>query len=676
MHYSLCMTNHDPQHSAVPNSPQGAGGASSDQGAEERFRLLVEGVTDYAIFMLDPDGRISSWNPGAARIKGYRADEILGRHFSVFYPPEDVKADKPARELVIARAEGKYEEEGWRIRKDGSRFWANVLITALRDSEGRLRGFAKVTRDMTERRETEARLRRHEALLTAVMETLPVGVLVINPDGHLLLHNSAATEIWGPLSEGAELHPILERKRAVWLDSSQVIAPDAWPIWQAVRRGSAVLNVAVALGDEPQPKVVLMSAVPLRDEGERIAGGIAVEQEITERYETEIQLRRAREHLVQAHKMEAVGRLAGGIAHDFNNLLTLIIGESLLALKRLPADSSLRTSLEEIHTAGERAAGLTRQLLAFSRRQVLQPETLDMNAVVLGVSKMLRRLIGEDITIRLDLAPTVGKVQVDRTQIEQVIVNLALNARDAMPRGGSLTLGTRDITIGQHKHGEQLALGSGAYVMLEVSDTGIGMDAVTRAHIFEPFFTTKRMGEGTGLGLATAYGIVQQSGGAIHVESEEGKGSSFRVYLPSVVDREATSLPTEPEPAGGSEVILVVEDEPGLRRFTANLLREYGYEVYEAANGDEALHAARSAAKAIDLVLTDVVMPGMSGPELAEQLVGRLGPTRVLFMSGYTDAGSRRSPVAPILPLLQKPFTPEGLAGKVRELLEAPLAHK
>jgi two-component system, cell cycle sensor histidine kinase and response regulator CckA len=645
---------------------------SDAQEAEERFRLLVEGVTDYAIFMLDPDGHISSWNAGAARIKGYRADEIVGRHFSVFYPPEEVEADKPGRELVIARAEGKYEEEGWRVRKDGSRFWANVLITALRDEQGRLRGFAKVTRDMTERREAEARLQRHEALLTAVLETLPVGVLVIDPEGRLLLHNSAATSIWGPLQEGAELYGLLESRRAQWLDSRQLVDSEAWPIRQAVRQGRSLRNLAVAVEGDRGGRVVLMSAAPLRDAQGNIVGGVSVDQDITERHETEAQLQQAREHLVQAHKMEAVGRLAGGIAHDFNNLLTLIIGSSTLALRGLPADHRLRTALEDIHTAGERAAGLTRQLLAFSRRQVLQPEVLDLNAIVLGVSRMLRRLIGEDVAIRLDLAPSLGKVQADRTQIEQVIVNLALNARDAMPHGGTLILGTEDVTVGQHKQGEELGLAAGPYVMLAVSDTGVGMDAVTRAHIFEPFFTTKRTGEGTGLGLATAYGIVQQSGGAIQVESEAGKGSCFRVYLPSAVDQDTTDPEAAVEPMGGSEVILIVEDEPGLRRFTANLLREYGYEVYEAANGDEALHVARSAAKRIDLVLTDVVMPGMSGPELAEQLAGHGMTTRVLFMSGYTDAGTARSRLAAALPLLQKPFTPESLAGKVRELLDAP----
>ncbi|HEX2250503.1 MAG TPA: PAS domain S-box protein [Gemmatimonadales bacterium] len=639
---------------------------------DEPFRILVEGVVDYAIFMLDPDGRVVSWNPGAERINGYSAREIIGQHFSRFYPPEDLQADKPARELAIATAEGKYEEEGWRVRKDGSWFWANVLITAVRDPSGRLRGFAKVTRDLTERREAAANLERYEALLRAVLATLPVGLLVTDREGRIVLSNQAAERLWGELREGDDMIDRYSQTTACWADTGKPIGINDWPLWRAVRDGESMLNAAIELERNGERRFLFKSAVPLRDATGQFTGAVIVDQDITDRHRAEQQLGETQAHLAQAQKLEAVGRLAGGIAHDFNNLLTVINALSLAILKRLPAADPNRADLEEIHGAGERAANLTRQLLAFSRRQVLQQEVLDLNTVVLGVGRMLGRLIGEDITLRFPLAPDLNPIRADRGQLEQVIINLALNARDAMPGGGALTIETANVQVRYGDGDERLGLLPGDYVKLVVSDTGTGMDEMTQAHIFEPFFTTKRQGEGTGLGLATVYGIVQQSGGGIAVSSAPGQGSAFTIYLPQAAQ---TAEPEQPrdlrEAAGGSEVILLVEDEPSVRRLTANLLRGYGYAVLEVSGGQQAIELARAAPRPIDLLLTDVVMPGLSGPELAEQLRAQLGDFRVLYMSGYSDLASRHGYALEGAPLLQKPFTPEGLGRKVREVLDA-----
>jgi PAS domain S-box-containing protein len=644
---------------------------SALRNTEEPFRLLVESVVDYGIFMLDPEGRVASWNAGAERIKGYRANEIVGQHFSRFYIPADIESQKPARELIIATSEGRYEEEGWRVRKDGSWFWANVIITALRDPSGELRGFAKVTRDLTERRQAEADLQRYEALLRAVLETLPVGLLVTDREGHVVLCNEAAGRLWGQVKEGDDMIARYQETLAWWADTRQKIEVDDWPLWRAIRSGDSVLNSAIELERNGDRRFLLKSAVPLRDSEGRIIGAVIVDQDITDRQRAEQQLTETRAHLAQAQKMEAVGRLAGGIAHDFNNLLTVINALSITILRKLPAGDPHRSDLEEINAAGDRAANLTRQLLAFSRRQVLQQEPVDLNSVVLSVGRMLGRLIGEDVMLRLALAPDLKIIQADKGQLEQVIINLALNGRDAMPAGGSLTIETTNARL-SHAQAVAVGLAPGVYVTLIVSDTGIGMDPLTQAHIFEPFFTTKSQGEGTGLGLATVYGIIQQSGGGIQVRSEPGQGSTFTIYLPETVDSAPVDRPSRPaEAVGGSEVVLLVEDEPSVRRLTANLLRDFGYAVLDVGRGEEAVAAARASPRPIDLLLTDVVMPGLSGPELAGRLQSEIPGVQVLYMSGYSDVASRHGVDLARVPLLHKPFTPEDLARKVREALDS-----
>ena len=373
--------------------------------------------------------------------------------------------------------------------------------------------------------------------------------------------------------------------------------------------------------------------------------------------------------------MEAVGRLAGGVAHDFNNLLTIINGYSELALERLHPSDPLRSFIKEITKAGGRAASLTRQLLAFSRQQVLAPRVLDLNSLVADVEKMLRRLIGEDIDLVMVPGAELGRVKADPGQIEQILVNLAVNARDAMPEGGKLVIETANVELDDaYVRNHQVVLTRGRYVMLAMSDTGAGMDAATQAHIFEPFFTTKEQGKGTGLGLSTVYGIVKQSGGFIWVYSEPGLGSTFKIYLPSVEDAAEPVQGSEARelPFGGSETILLVEDEEAVRALAARVLQERGYKVLESASPEDALQIAEHQQEPIALLLTDVVLPRMSGRKIAEHLTLLRPSMKVLYMSGYTDDAIVRSGMLEAnTAFLQKPFTPAGLARKVREVLDA-----
>ena len=534
-----------------------------------------------------------------------------------------------------------------------------VLKTRLVRLGPAVRSALDVRNSRAERAAAEVALRRNEQRFRALVEHSWDAVALFGPDGAILYGSPATTRVLG-----------YDLPEFVKYNALELIHPDD--------RDAVVGRLTESMA-HPGGRVDVAARVRHKDGTWRYLEGVFTNllddpsvAAIVNNYRDATERRSLEQQVIQAQKMEAVGRLAGGVAHDFNNILTAIGGYTDLLLADLPLDDPRRQDVDEIHRAADRAAALTQQLLAFSRRQVLQPKVINVNALVVNVEKMLRRLIGEDVQLEAALAEDVGRVRADPGQLEQVLVNLAVNARDAMPGGGRLTIETSNIELDAAYATEHRTVAPGPYVLIAVSDTGTGMSADTQSHIFEPFFTTKEVGKGTGLGLATVYGIVKQSGGSIWVYSELGHGTTIKVYFPRVDEpAEPLAAPGLVDPASlrGTETILLVEDEPSVRGVARQVLARQGYTVLEAPDGQTALMMIAAGAR-VDLVLTDVVMPGMSGRALADQLARRSPGIRVLYMSGYTDdAIVRHGMLEPGLAYLQKPFRPDALAQKVREVL-------
>jgi two-component system cell cycle sensor histidine kinase/response regulator CckA len=514
-----------------------------------------------------------------------------------------------------------------------------------------------VVKDTTEGRQTQAELGR----LSAVVERSKEAVLITGFDGTILYANPAFAEISGYTREQ------ILGKNPRFLKSGKQDAAFYRNLWDTLLAGKIWHGEMTNHRQDGSLYVQETTIIPVQDSHGATNHFIAIGLDVTEQRKTETQLR-------QAQKMEFVGRLAGGVAHDFNNLLTLITGYGHLLKEQLETESPLQAYCDEVLQAGERAAGLTRQLLAFSRRQIVVPHVLDLNSVVANLEKMLRRLIGEDIEMVTVPQPDLWTVKADRGQVEQIIVNLAVNARDAMPQGGNLAIQTANRTLDESFARTHMGAAAGPHVMLAVSDTGEGMDAETLAHVFEPFFTTKEEGKGTGLGLATVYSIVKQSRGSIWADSKPGRGSTFKIYLPRTDERvsQVGEAMQHPKSAAGSETVLVVEDEQGVRSLVCNTLAVQGYKVLEAHSSLEAASIMESYREPIQMLLTDVVMPQMSGKVLADRMPALHPEARVLFMSGYTDDAIIRNGIQDTNAfLLQKPFSPSGLIQKVREVLDA-----
>jgi PAS domain S-box-containing protein len=525
----------------------------------------------------------------------------------------------------------------------------------LHDQEGKVIGMIGTYDDITESKQAEA---KHTRLVTAIEQSAE-GVVITDAGGNIEYVNPAFTRITGYSREEA-----LGQNPRILKSGKQDLA-FYQQLWATILKGDIWHGEVTNRRKDGSFYIEEMGIAPVRSTRGEVTHYIATKKDVTERKSMEAQLR-------QAAKMEAIGRLAGGVAHDFNNLLTIISGYGQLLQERLsPQDLG---HVEEILKASDRAAALTRQLLAFSRRQILAPQVLDLNSVVADLEKMLRRLIGEDIDLTTLQQSGLGRVKADPGQIEQVIINLAVNARDAMPQGGKLTIETANVDLDETYALTHTGVTPGPHVMLAVADTGIGMDAEILGHIFEPFFTTKERGKGTGLGLATLYGIVKQSAGSVWVYSEPGQGTTFKIFLPRVEESgpEARPAMAPSELAKGSETVLVVEDEEGVRSLVCQTLTSHGYKVLEAAGAAQALTIAEQHTEPIHLLLTDVVMPQTGGRELAKRLSTLLHPeTKVLYMSGYTDdAIVRHGVLEADTFFLQKPFGPSTLLRKVREVLD------
>jgi PAS domain S-box-containing protein len=637
-------------------------------------RLLgpfIATVSNCAVLLLDTKGRALSWNRGAELISGYRADEAIGRHIACLYPPADVAAGKPGRELASAALDGRHEAIGERVRKDGSCFLADVVITAIPAPDGEPHGFGVIMHDITARLAADAlaaaRATRLGSLIDTVLDTVVDGLVIIDRNGLIQSYNKACVGLFGYAAE-----EVLGR-------NVNVLMPDPYRS-EHDRYISAYLETGIAkiigIGREVVGRRKDGSTFPMElAVGELPQGGVqafvGIIRDLTERREAEKQ----REQLRQAQKMEAVGLLTGGLAHDFNNLLAIIIGNLDLMREARQADLLTEDLVRDALDSALRGADLTRRLLAFARRQPLKPERADLNEVIGSIVKLLARTLGENITIELVLSPTVWPVQIDRAQFAAAIANLATNARDAMPRGGTLLIDTRNGLLDESYAGAHTEVVAGDYVVIEVSDTGLGMAPEILARIFEPFFTTKEHGKGTGLGLSMVFGFIKQSGGHVTVYSEPGRGTTFRLYLPRLGDAENTHDERLAEPAvrGGSETVLVVEDNPGLRRIVVRQLSEAGYRVLQAADAAAAMEFIEGS-DPIHLLLTDIVMPGeMDGCDLACEASRQRPLMKVLLTSGFPDArfpglGSRASASR----LLSKPYRKEELLRTVRGAIDDP----
>jgi PAS domain S-box-containing protein len=622
---------------------------------DNRFELLVAGISDYAIYMLSPEGIVVSWNSGAERFKGYKSDEIIGQHFSRFYPEGDRKAGLPAKALDTALKEGKFEAEGWRIRKDGTRFWTSVVIDSLYDTGGRHIGFAKVTRDITERKQAQEALRESEQRFRMLVQGVTdYAIYMLSPTGEVTNWNAGAQRIKGYEAEEvlgtsfARFHTIEDRDAGLPAKALATAAKEG----RFEREGWRVRKDGSRFWAH-----VVIDAI-YNDDG-TLAGFAKITRDITEKKKAAEELEKANAALFHSQKLEAIGQLTGGIAHDFNNLLSVIVS----ALEVLPLktrDSADLKIVESMRRAVDRGANLTQQLLSFARQQPLKSEKNSVNNIIRGFETVLRRAVNSTISFNLDLTPKISAVYVDAARLETALLNLVVNARDAMPNGGSLVIASSEIRLTAK---EVSGLDAGSYIRVSITDTGCGMTPQVAARAFEPFFTTKEIGKGTGLGLSQVYGFIAQSGGSATVSSIVGEGTRINIFLPALTETVEEQVPE----VINTDKALVVDDEPDVLEIAAALFRSIGYEVCTASNGKDALEVLRHT-KDISVLFSDVMMPnGMSGIELAQHVRELYPEVKILLASGYPLPALKAQHMnIDEFPFMNKPYRLAELAKKLR----------
>jgi PAS domain S-box-containing protein len=630
-----------------------------------RYRLLIEAVTDYAIYMLDADGIVTSWNPGARRFKGYEAGEIIGQHFSRFYTEEDRNSGLPARALETARRTGKFESEAWRVRKDGTQFWAYVVIDPIRSPSGDVIGYAKITRDLTERKQAELALKSSEEQFRRLVQGVTdYAIYMLDPSGRVSSWNLGAQRIKGYIP-----HEIIGQHFSQFYteedqkgDLPQKALETAARTGRFEKEGWRVRKDGTRFWAH-----VVIDAI--RDDSGAIIGYAKITRDVTERKEAQEKLEKTREALLQSQKMEAIGHLTGGIAHDFNNLLMAVLGSLELVRKRISPDEKITSLIDNAIQAAQRGATLTKRMLAFARRQELNNETIHIPELVRGMTDLLQRSIGPSIAIETRFPLGLEPVRADVNQVEMALLNLAVNARDAMPAGGQIILAAQDAVVHADEPG---GLKAGRYVFLSVSDTGEGMDQATLSRAMEPFFTTKGPGRGTGLGLPMVHGLAQQSGGHFNLKSRAGEGTTAELWLPvdeaaSAIKKVKPLLSTKVDRQHALLIVLAVDDDNLVLTNTLAMLEDLGHTAIGASSGNAALEILRQD-NSIDLVITDQIMPQMTGLQLADAIKAEWPKLPVILTTGFAEisADTRK------LVRLAKPFTQAELAETLESVQAMP----
>jgi PAS domain S-box-containing protein len=628
--------------------------------SEQRFRMLVDGVFDYAIYMLDPSGVIINWNRGAERLKGYSADEILGQHFSKFYTKEDRAKGLPGRVLAEATANGRYEGEGWRVRKDGGRFWASIVVDTIRNEAGQIEGFAKITRDITERRAAQAALRESERQFRLLVNNVTdYALYLIDPNGIITSWNTGAQRIKGYTADEI----IGQHFSRFYTEADRSAGAPARALYTALHEGRFE---AEAWRVRKNGELFWANVVidPVRDENGNLVGFAKITRDITERRQAQLAREEAAVQRAHSQKMDAIGQLTGGVAHDFNNLLTIVAGQVMRLRKAFGKEPLAAQALDAIDLASQRGATLTRQLLTFSRRQAFRPTVVQPAERITAIKALLTTSIGSGIDIRLQFPEGIWPIKVDTNEFELAVVNLVLNARDAMPRGGTLTVSIENIGLLPEDTPAGLI---GDFVAIRVSDTGEGIAPDVVPKVFEPFFTTKQADKGTGLGLSQVHGFAHQSQGTVAIESELGQGTTVTIYLPRSTEAATEIAAPVQEAAPGEGKILLVEDNPEVADVTEHMCRDLGYQVSSVRNAAQALLAVDR--EPFDLVISDVVMPGdMDGIKLARTLRERQPGIPVLLVTGYSQ---RAGDAVAEFPILRKPYQLSELSRHVSGLLAA-----